>query len=567
MPLYLQRFCTIPLYFRSITIRDMFEEPQGRFLRIIVEGKPGSGKTTLLKHCAVTWARGNFKPCKGKGFEEGRGNEDIALHQKDLVIFIDKRNEGESLEETIRNAIKGPNKEETFQFLKNNPERSFLFVDGLDEFLRKEVVNEIFKEAEDSCMNIIVCCRRGHPCLEKQMQKFNRHVIVEGFTEVDRQHFVHNFMAALNNDAEEDERSVQLKRSKRLCSFLSSKEAGTMYANPINCAFICILYNQGELTDDDLSTLSMEDLFVKQQALLLKRECIKRTQTEKEAGDLQRNAESSIKGIHRMALHSLIHQERKSAYSVEQAKSFGIDITSPAVVLLQEEFDPLEKGPPKKVFSWPHETIKEFQAASAATDATNGSIMYFIASRPELKEVFRFLFSTLIESDEESAKSLLTAKLFLRSTNPPCSKLKKGKTTRSEKGATDHPCLNILRLKAYWAEQNIDELLQKSGDPLEKPALNITEIQKCLAGTNWMLENMEILKELKECTSDCQSKDKGRNLLEEVVYGFLPSVYHGNLKTLKEKSPNLYEYIDPVIVDCPNAVDDQSNLSRRIGTM
>ena len=488
----------------------MLEEKEDSLARVIVEGKPGSGKTTLLKHCAVAWAKGKADAGKNASTEESENSKNPLL-QKGLVIFIDKYHEGKSLDDTIRKAIKGPNKVEALSFMRKHPKSCFLFIDGLDEFLRKEVVDEILDLAGETTMNILVSCRLGHPCLERKMQNFNRHVRVEGFTQEDKQHFVYNFMAALNVHAEDT--SIWLDRCKSLCSILASEKTGTMYTNPINCAFVCVLYNEGELTDEELSTLSMKDLFMKQQALLLTRECLKQSTTEQEAKLLEKHAQSSIQGIHRMALHSLLHKDRQSTYSMEQANEFGISLDSPAIVLLQEEFESSEKGP-CKVFSWPHETVKEFQAAKAAVDQ---NIMYVVASRPELKEVWKFLVSFLMDSSEELAKNMLLARLFMQSSDPPCCK-----SILNVALGLQHPCSKIPKLKSFWAKQNIDELLQKPPEYVDTAniSLNIPAIQKCLCDREWMLENLRILHELEECFSSTQRT----NILKEVIHPFLPSV-------------------------------------------
>ena len=526
----------------------MLEEKEDSFLRVIVEGNPGSGKTTLLKHCAVTWAKHKADTCKKVSTKEGE-NSETPLLQKGLVIFIDKYHEGKSLDDTIMKAIKGPNKAEALGFMREHPKNCFMFIDGLDEFLRKEVVEEIINLAGETTMNLLVSCRLGHPCLERKMQNFNRHVRIGGFTQEDKQDFVYNFMGALNVNVEDP--SVWLERCKSLCSILASEKAGTMYTNPINCAFVCLLYNEGELTDEELSTLSMKDLFMKQQALLLRRECLKRSKTEEEAKMLEKHAHSSIKGIHRMALHALLHKERQSTYSTEQVKEFGISLDSPAMVLLSEEFESCDKGP-CKVFRWPHETVKEFQAANAAVDQ---SIMYFIASKPELTEVWKFLVSFLMDSNEESAKNMLLARLILQSSDPPCSKAKL-KVALGLK----HPCSDIPRVKSFWAEQDIDELLQNPQEHLEtaKKSLKLSEIQKCLSNTNWMNENYEILDECRELFSSTQ----GNKLLKEVIHPFLPSVFSGD-RMLLEKIPA----VDALFNWSIPSDDDHHYLSRKMGSL
>ena len=383
-------------------------------MSVIIEGKAGSGKTTLLKHCAIRWAQ-----AKSIGTGEG-SNEDsknrLPFFEKDLVVFIKKEHEGDNFDETIMNALNLSKREknEAKLLLEDHPEKCFLFLDALDEFRNQKVIKEVIKRAADSSTNICVTCRDGHPCLNEQMETyaFTRHVKVAGFKSDDAVNFVRKFMRGLVDDC-----TLCEDKSEKLCKHIQKGEFNKVYASPINCAFVCLLYSEGKVSDEELSSLTMVTLFSKQQNLLLKRECHKQ-------GRSLKSAESTLKGIYQLALHSLIYRDAQSWYSSDQLKDFGIDLESPAMVLLvKEKKSTVEEE--TDMFSWPHETVKEFHAANAFKG--NHDMIYFIAAKPELNQLAQFLIPMIADTDLELAKTFLTAMILLQSEEPPCasSKFKK----------------------------------------------------------------------------------------------------------------------------------------------
>ena len=202
----------------------------------------------------------------------------------------------------------------------------------------------------------------------------------------------------------------------------------------------------------------------------------------------------------------------------------------------------------EEVFSWPHEMVKEFHAAKAVRGT---EIIYYIASKPELNVVTKFLASMLVETDIESAKHLLVAMFLLQSDQPICasSKLKK---------LFGHCCSKIAKLKHNITNLEIDELLG-IGDRTHqklKSLLKVSKIQKCLRKTNWFIENLEKIDLVRDCIGECTSQDTRVELCRAVFHPFLPSVASGNsaLKVFdtegwKHQAKGLKVYIHPASDD------------------
>ena len=512
----------------------------GGGLSILIEGKAGSGKTTLLKHCAIRWAQSK-QPTTAETVDADTC-ENFPLCLKDLVVYVNKSHEGNNLNETIMNAIKGSmdEKKEAVQLLSEHPEQLFLLVDALDEFRNESVIKEVFDLASDGRTHILVSCREGHPYLKDQMQNFCRHVKVSGFELTDAHSFIQKFMKVLLAD----DAVICQEKADKICSHINETKVRNLYISPINCAFICLSYCEGLVTDKELNTLTMNGLFEKQQLMILSRECQKHASSPEQRKQLIKSAESSVEGIYKLALHSLILQEQNAPYSKNQLHEFGIDPTSPALVLLVKDVIVSLEGE-EEVFSWPHEMIKEFHAAKAVRGT---EIIYYIASKPELNVVTKFLVSMLIETDIESAKDLLIAMALLQSDEPTCALSKCKKLFR-------HCCSKIVKLKHNIKILEIDDLLGIGDHTPQKlkGSLNVTKIQKCLRKTEWLAVNFSNIEPVADCIVECTSQDTRAELCRAVLHPFLPSVASGgsaytaiDMEDQQQEVKDLKAYVYPV---------------------
>ena len=512
----------------------------GGGLSILIEGKAGSGKTTLLKHCAIRWAQ-TKQPTTAETLDADTC-ENFPLCLKDLVVYVNKSHEGSNLNETIMNAIKGSSdeKEEAVQFLREHPDQLFLLVDALDEFRNENVIKEVFDLASDGCTNILVSCREGHPYLKDQMPNFCRHVKVSGFEQTGAHSFIQKFMKVLLPD----DAVICQEKADKICSHINETKVRNLYISPINCAFICLSYYERLVTDKELETLTMNGLFEKQQMMILSRECQKHASSPEQRKHLIKSAESSVEGIYKLALHSLILQEQNAAYSKNQLHEFRIDPTSPALVLLvKKEIVSLEGE--EEVFSWPHEMVKEFHAAKAVRGTET---IFYIASKPELNVVTKFLVSMLVETNIELVKDLLIAMFLLQCDEPICasSKLKK---------LFGHCCSKIAKLKHEIKNLEMDELLGIGGKTPQKlkNSLDVTRIQKCLRKTEWFTKKIEKLDPVTDCIEECTSQDTRTELSRAVLHPFLPSLVSGasaykatGMEGQRQEVKDLKVYIYPV---------------------
>ena len=437
--------------------------------------------------------------------------------------MIQKEYEGQSLDDTVMNSMQVPKKEaeEAKQFWQKHPDKCFLFVDALDEFRNERVIREIFECAAKKSTNLLITCRDGHPYLDYQMGKFSRHVKVAGFEPDDAINFIKKFMKSLVDDksTSRDEQNESImcndatagdEKCERICEHIKRERFNKLYTSPINCAFICLLYSEGEINDEDLSSMTMLKLFTKQQQYLLNLECLRQSSSLDEANLVLRK-------IHQLAVHSLIHPNGQSWYSSEQLKEFDIDSTSPAMVLLSREKKSSHKGE-YNYFSWPHETIKEYHAARALKNNDNIDILYVIASKPELNVVTDFIISMTDENDLEMVKTLLLAKILLQSEEPSC----------VSSWRWWNPCghCQISQLKKDIQGLDTNTLFKESGIFRN---LDSAKIQRCMQKTDWMVKNWaEYAKatlSIKEVSQDCLQ----RQLHRCILHPFLPSIATGDL--------------------------------------
>ena len=462
------------------------------------------------------------------------------LFDKDLVVYVNKRYECIDLKRTIKKALKGPakEKEEALKFLREHPGKCYLFVDALDEFHNAKVIQEVFDLAADGSMNVLITCREGHPYLKNKMENFTRHVKVVGFGPDDAQNFLRKFMKTL---IPENERLCDMK-TEVLSSHMKRGNVSKMYTSPINCEFLCLLYVEGQISDEELSSLTMPTLFAKQQEILLRRECHKLASGNSQLeADILNDAQENLERIHQLALYSVIQPGQKSWYTTRQLQQFEIDIYSPAIVVLAREPSASIDGE-EEIFSWPHELIREFHAAKAVRSS---EVINYIASKPELNVVTKFLLSMMADSDADRAKELLIAMFLLQSDTPPCAFSKMKKLFR-------HCCSNIPKLKENIHKQQFDEMLKqtkgKSGK-LFKP-LNMHKIQMCLRDSKWFLMNADTVEVVVSCIDECTWGDKRVELSKAVLHPFLPSVLLGDsvYGTLKGRPEDLRQEIkDPKV--------------------
>ena len=81
------------------------------------------------------------------------------------------------------------------------------------------------------------------------MENFTQHVKVVGFEPDDAQNFVKKFMKILLPENE----WLRMKKTMVLSSHIQKAKVSKMYASPIICVFLCLLYTEGKASDEELS--------------------------------------------------------------------------------------------------------------------------------------------------------------------------------------------------------------------------------------------------------------------------------------------------------------------------
>ena len=462
-----------------------------------MEGRPGSGKTTLLKHWAIRWAEYMEQSERDEPCDGNQGT--FTLSDIDLLVYINRDHEGSCLEETIQNAMKGPprEKKEAAQLWKEHPDKVFLFIDALDEFNNKKVISEVFRLASDQSTNLLVSCRDGHQYLNDQMNNFTRHLKVAGFTQTGTKKLIGKYMNVLCEEKAND-----------LCSHINEAQHSHIYTSPMNCVFVCQLYSEERLSSEELVNLTLPKLYMRVEDLLLEREYKKLTEKKRLEGGKEENEEMKEK-IYKMALRSLVVGE--IGYTANQLEEFGIDVNSPAMVLLQKYNHTSTIGE-VEVYHWPHRTVREYHAAKAIKSR---EMIYFIAAKQELLGITHFLLPMLAETDLESATHLLNASLFLQAEHLPNCK----ESLFSRVFGLNH-CYKIQGLKREIHRLELDELLD--GELTLHNALDIEAIQKCISNSNWLWDNIFEVIILCSCVEYIESQDILFHFMKTVLFPFLP---------------------------------------------
>ena len=492
-----------------ISPQDLFKH-KGHAESCILEGKPGSGKTTLLKHFTISWALNKLR-----GFVDSPDDgptENLPLFDKDLVVYIDTRHEGQDLDETIKNALKGPAKEkkDALKLLREHPDKCHLFIDALDEFQNEKVIRDIYTLASDGSLDVLVTCREGHPYLKDKMENFTHHVKVDGFGPDDVQNFVQKCMKTLIPDNEQ----LCRRKTEILSSHIRRPMVSKLYTSPIHCAFLCLLYVEGKLTTEELTRSTIPTLFAKQQYMLLMRECHKHASKNHQCPSaLFEKSKETVRRIHQLALNSSNQDICKPFYTAKQLKQFGIDVNSPAMVLLAKEPGASVDGEEDR-FSWPHAMIREFHAAQAVNQ---DEIIYYIVSKPQLDVVTKFLISMMAETNLEKAKETLITMFLLQSDTPPCG-------SSRMKRYIGHCCADIYRLKNAVCKLEFGEMIKYANSKSRGPSrsLNVQRIQTCLRKNKWISLNASTLGKVTRFIEECTSDDIRPELHRAVIHPLLP---------------------------------------------
>ena len=405
------KLCCGCLCFRTFSTEGrLFEKVTDGSVRVLCVGEAGAGKTTLSKRLTYLWANDQPLPTNVK-----------------VVIFVTAEDEGETLVETIRNAVPGKKayKDSLLQLCENDPESVLIIVEAFDDFQNKKVITEIKRMLKDKAVNVFMTVRQNHPEITTAFENlFNLHIEVKGFSSDEGVHYARRLLQ-------------ELKCVHNVDDFLCAvKNRPPFDTNPLNLTLAGQLYSEGYLMAEDMATLTEVKLYDMRVHRLVERES-KRGKCD----------DTELKSAEILKVQGLALQKRANNHlrcSEDDLRAFNIRLNSPAMVLLKRFTNCSVKDGKQTFWVWPHSRLLEFDAAMAITNKQNllhSKWLYWLANRCDLNPVAQ-LASAILGTKEkyEEVKTLTTATLFFQ--------------TKSHCSATDeiqidnsHGCVQISKLQ------------------------------------------------------------------------------------------------------------------------
>ena len=355
--------------------------------KVLIEGQPGMGKTTYCNKVAYDWAI-NLKK-EGDCFPEFEmvlllKCRDVAIGS-DLWAAID--------DQLLPGEIQPKEKEEVFEFIRQNQSKVLLILDGLDELpssKRPEFTDIIQGKMLPLCHLVITARHEGGIPVRKVCDTL---LEIEGFTYQDSKEFIHKYFAGKEDLAE-----------KLLDKIQNEKRLKEMTANPLNTALLCLLCEdfRGILPE------SRTQLYVEVVQCVLMRYREKKGLPVENDQDLIEIYEDELKLLGLIALNGLYEDNMY----FESKKLSNKDAGLPGFGFLSAQ-PGSSKRRPCMYYGFTHKSFQEFFAGhylrcQLVSKETSPEILvtdtrYF----GELREVLKFTCGLLAVTSKEIAVALI----------------------------------------------------------------------------------------------------------------------------------------------------------------
>ena len=192
--------------------------------KVLIEGMPGMGKTTYCNKVAYDWAI-NIKN-EGDCFPEF----DLVLLLKCRDVEIESDLWGAIDDQLLPGEIQRKEKEEFFEFIRQNQSKVLLILDGLDELPSSklpEFTDIIEGKLLPQCHLVVTARHEAGIPMRKVCDTL---LEIEGFTYQDSEEFILKYFAGKEDLAE-----------KLLDEIEKEERLQEMTANPLNTALLCLL--------------------------------------------------------------------------------------------------------------------------------------------------------------------------------------------------------------------------------------------------------------------------------------------------------------------------------------
>ena len=214
------------------TPHDWCEQP----LIVLIEGEPGMGKTTYCQKMVFDWAS---KQCH---------EWDETFPRIDVLLFLRCRGIKSTIWQAIEDQIlpieiKPEEKEMFFQFLKKNPSKVLVVLDGLDEADPQKLemyLNLIQKKQLPGC-HIVLTSR--HEAGSKVRPYTDTLLEIVGFTSADAKYYIRRYFGQAEHLA---------KKLISKVEFNADEDLVKLTKNPLNTLLLCVIFEdlEGNLPTD-----------------------------------------------------------------------------------------------------------------------------------------------------------------------------------------------------------------------------------------------------------------------------------------------------------------------------
>ncbi|XP_067019253.1 NLR family CARD domain-containing protein 3-like [Acropora muricata] len=193
-------------------------------LVVLIEGEPGMGKTTYCQKLAFDWAS---KQC---------GEWDESFPRIDVLLFLRCRGIKSTIwdaiaEQILQKELKPEESEMFFQFLKENPSKVLLVLDGLDEADPQKLemfMNLIQRKQLPGCYIVLT----SRPEAGSKVRGYTDTLLeIVGFTTTDAECYIRKYFQQAEHLAEALISKVKLDKDLR-----------ELTKNPLNTLLLCVVF-------------------------------------------------------------------------------------------------------------------------------------------------------------------------------------------------------------------------------------------------------------------------------------------------------------------------------------
>ena len=353
-------------------------------LIVLIEGEPGMGKTTYCQKLVLDWA------------SEQCGEWDESFPRIDVLLLLRCREIKSTIweaieEQVLPNKIKREEKTTFFRFLRENPSKVLLVLDGLDEADPQKLEMFLYLVQREQLPGCYIVLTSRHEAGSKEKWYADKLLEIVGFTTADAECYIRKYFQSAEYLAEDLISKVQLNEDLR-----------ELTRNPLNTLLLCVVFEDLE----GILPTNRTQLYVEIVLFVLRRYKGKNGSSNN-GKDLLLVYKTELMNLGETALDSL----RKRELYIDDHKGYIKES-----LWLKFGFVSIQSGGSKRTpcnrYGFFHKCFQEFLsgyflAFSVIDDVTNSrSVVTDERYMGELFHVFKFMSGIIALRSEETAVSV-----------------------------------------------------------------------------------------------------------------------------------------------------------------